>query len=91
MKPDLEAIRARDAAWRSSVDIPSEKPSQMYRDRRALLAHVDELREAAGKVTCKYCGGLGWIIPLQEDDRAFEEAPCQDCADLRALLGESHE
>lgn len=44
---DLEAIRARDAAWRFGVDIPSEKPSQMYRDRRDLIAYVDALRKDA--------------------------------------------
>lgn len=48
--------------------------------------YIDALRKAAEKVTCKYCGGLGWIVPLYEDDRTFEKAPCPDCAALRALL-----
>ena len=46
MTIDLEAIRARDAALKQYADgylMPADV------DRRALLAYVDELREAAGK------------------------------------------
>ena len=78
---DLEAIRARDACVRfmdyaTAGDI----------DRRALLAHVDELREAAGKVTCERCGGS---TCAPEHGRGIP-APgtCPDCDDLRRLLEE---
>jgi hypothetical protein len=75
MKPDLEAIRARDAQ-----NLDPDWPSAV--DRRALLAYVDALRAAAGKVQCFHCGNLiseAWT----------RLGPCPSCADLRKLLGEN--
>lgn len=51
-------------------------------DAAALLAYVDALREAAGKVTCAKCKGRG--IVLIGDGYSVDQ--CPDCADLRALL-----
>ena len=53
-------------------------------DRRALLAYVDALRAAAGKVTCKRCDDSGFE-PWSDFGGAVIE-PCPDCADLRKLL-----
>ena len=55
-------------------------------EAHALLAHVDELREAAGKVTCERCGGS---TCAPEHGRGIP-APgtCPDCDDLRRLLEE---
>jgi hypothetical protein len=75
---DLAAIRARDDA---SVIYP--ETLTVVHDRRALLAAYDALRAAAGKVTCETCRGTGI-------ERTLVTA-CPDCADLRRLLGESHE
>ena len=71
---DLEAIRARDASC-------PEKDFHVYyamEDRRALLKYVDELREAARKVTdarCEAAAGCGC-------------KHCRAVGDLRRLLGE---
>ena len=56
MTTDLEAIRARDAEF---SDEHMHTMAYGVQDRRALLAYVAELREAAGKVTCAKCDGLG--------------------------------
>jgi len=87
-KQQLEAIRARDADYNDvfeaqasmSKDIAHRLVAWPVADRRALLAYVDELREAAGKVTCWRCLGVGVV--------SDEGASCPDCADLRALLEE---
>ena len=68
---DLDEIRYR-ADNPNIAGSLSSAPS----DRRALLAYVDALREAAGKVTCWECNGTEFV----GDD------PCPDCASLRALL-----
>lgn len=91
---DLDAIRKRDrdyddvfeAQANMSKDIAHRLVAWPVADRRALLAYVDELREAAGKVTCWVCQGTG-------HDRGWpvHNPPCYACADLRRLLGESHE
>lgn len=51
------------------------------REIESLRSRLDELREAAGKVTCATCDGEGKL-----DDG--EWMPCPDCGDLRRLLGE---
>ena len=86
---DLEAIRARDA---ESYDIAYWP----HIDRRALLAYVDALRAAAGKVECMCCAGGGRREIYERGDLIGEfppigDEPCPDCADLRKLLGERHE
>jgi hypothetical protein len=53
-------------------------------DRRALLAYVDALRAAAGKVACARCDGQGGLHRI---DGEFL-GDCPDCTDLRRLLGE---
>ena len=93
-KQQLEAIRARDADYNDvfeaqasmSKDIAHRLVAWPVADRRALLAHVDELREAAGKVTCERCGGS---TCAPEHGRGIP-APgtCPDCDDLRRLLEE---
>ena len=77
---DLEAIRARDAEM-GDADVRFVRKS--LADRRALLAYVDALLAAAGKVTCWVCQGTGI-------DRGWpvHNPPCYACADLRRLLGE---
>jgi hypothetical protein len=61
-------------------------------DRRALLAYVDALRAAAGKVTCWRCEGFGELKSPYEEGAGMDDAdPCPDCTDLRRLLGASHE
>lgn len=85
---ELDAIRARDA----KAFIPPENDLLRspipfaIRDRRTLLAYVDELqaelaalRAAAAKVTCGRCDGLKFNFSTGEE-------PCPDCADLRKLL-----
>ena len=58
---DLEAIRARDADIADDdpwlIPSPLKPISMAVIDRRALLAHVDALRAAAGKVACWSCEG----------------------------------
>ena len=91
---NLAAIRARDADYNDvfeaqasmSKDIAHRLVAWPVADRRALLAHVDELREAAGKVTCERCGGS---TCAPEHGRGIP-APgtCPDCDDLRRLLEE---
>ena len=88
---DLKAIRARDALWmprsmrNKSVGAFGPFGEQELQDRRALLAYLDELREAAGKVTCERCNGVGThVSPMTP----FSRVRCDDCADLRRLLGE---
>lgn len=85
-KQQLEAIRARDADYNDvfeaqasmSKDIAHRLVAWPVADRRALLAHVDELREAAGKVPCATC---------DEISRGYRsERICPDCADLRKIL-----
>lgn len=92
---DLDAIRARDAAGvYDSVTIHSANAHFRIAafDRRALLAYVDALRAAAGKVTCWRCEGFGELKSPYEEGAGMDDAdPCPDCADLRKLLGESHE
>lgn len=75
---DLDAIRQRQ------IDL-SVCDLQHYGDSCALLAYVDTLREAAGKVTCARCGGQGYLI---EWPAGFSVArrDCPECAALRALL-----
>ena len=81
---DLDAIRARD---QSPYMQSTTWLSQSEEDRRALLAYVDALREAAGKVTCHRCGNTGKALqPLPGGKGAWTEATCPDCAALRALL-----
>lgn len=83
---NLAAIRARDADYNDvfeaqasmSKDIAHRLVAWPVADRRALLAYVDELREAAGKVT--------WFDYSDADDDVQ-----QAINDLRRLLGESHE
>ena len=77
---ELEAIRARDANSCPQPPIVDEsylQPAQ--RDRHKLLDYVNELRAAAGKVTCETCHGTGI-------ERTLVTA-CPDCADIRRLLG----
>jgi hypothetical protein len=74
MKPDLEAIRARDAQ-----NLDPDWPSAV--DRRALLAYVGALRAAAGKVTCARCEQIGVDGSLRLRGKG-----CPDCADLRRIL-----
>lgn len=91
---NLAAIRARDADYNDvfeaqasmSKDIAHRLVAWPVADRRALLAYVDELREAAGKVTCERCGGS---TCAPEHGRGIP-APgtCPDCGDLRRLLEE---
>lgn len=79
---EFDAIRARDATQ-------FEMYHKSCHDRRALLQYVDELRAAAGKVVCKTCRGAGEIPVFQTKELGgFHYAPCPDCADLRAILGE---
>lgn len=96
-KQQLEAIRARDADYNDvfeaqasmSKDIAHRLVAWPVADRRALLAHVDELREAAGNVTCLTCGNTGRAsLKMPGSWGAWTEADCPDCADLRRLLGE---
>jgi hypothetical protein len=86
---ELEAIRARDCDYddvfeaqaNMSKDIAHRLAAWPVADRRALLAYVDALRAAAGKVQCFHCGNLiseAWT----------RLGPCPSCADLRKLLGE---
>jgi hypothetical protein len=83
---DLDAIRARDA----EITDPDFWPSAI--DRRALLAYVDALVAAAGKVTCWRCEGFGELKSPYEEGAGMDDAdPCPDCADLRRLLGEGHD
>ena len=49
---------------------------------KSLLSENAELREAAGKVTCWRCLGVGIVSDGGE--------PCPDCTDLRRLLGADH-
>lgn len=50
---------------------------------------MDELREAAGKVTCWRCEGYGELKSPYEEGAGMDDAePCPDCADLRARLAE---
>lgn len=95
-KQQLEAIRARDADYNDvfeaqasmSKDIAHRLVAWPVADRRALLAYVDELREAAGKVTCWRCEGYGELKSPYEEGAGMDDAePCPDCADLRRLLG----
>lgn len=96
---DLAAIRARDADYNDvfeaqasmSKDIAHRLVAWPVADRRALLKAYDELREAAGKVTCARCSNEGKRIVLDEYGNFKNLVPCPDCADLRRLLGESHE
>lgn len=74
---DVEAIRARDAA---STFAPAGKYGSVA-DRRNLLALVDALRAAAGKVSCERCGML--LIEQSHDECTGD---CPDCTDLRGLL-----
>ena len=67
----------------------TEGDLQEYLDRCAStsLAYVDELRAAAGKVTCWRCEGYGELKAPYEEGAGMDDAdPCPDCADLRALL-----
>lgn len=64
---DLDAIRERDATQ-------FEMYHRSCHDRRALLRYVDELRAAAGKVSCGLCHDM------RED--------CPACEELRKLTGE---
>lgn len=84
---DLDGIRKRDAADMEvlpnleavSQHVDDEElrgAIHMVRDRNDLLAYVDELREAAGRVRCARCERMGH----------YADEPCPDCADLRALL-----
>jgi hypothetical protein len=85
---DLDSIRARDrdyddvfeAQANMSKDIAHRLVAWPVADRRDLLAYVDELRAAAGKVTCETCRGTGI-------ERTLVTA-CPDCTDLRTLMGE---
>jgi hypothetical protein len=67
---DLDAIRARykEACYFAS-------------DIGELLCYVDELRAAAGKVTCETCSGTG-----NAGNELVGDEDCPDCADLRLLL-----
>lgn len=94
---DLEAIRTRDRDYNDvfeaqasmSKDIAHRLVAWPVADRRALLAYVDELREAAGKVTCLTCGNTGRAsLKMPGSWGAWTEADCPDCADLRRLLSE---
>lgn len=77
---DLKAIRAnRGKAYR---DVAEELRAGRN-DRADLLAYVDALRAAAGKVTCETCRGTGI-------ERTLVTA-CPDCTDLRKLLEVGHE
>ena len=92
---DLDAIRARVAA---DVELNGPITDELRRiclahaDRFDLLAYVDALRAAAGKVTCWRCEGYGELKSPYEEGAGMDDSdPCPDCADLRRLLGESHE
>ena len=78
---DLAAIRARDA---KSYD----DDNWLHVDRRALLAYVDALRAAAGKVTCRRCLGHGDLLQPDAVPPGWRTDPCPDCTDLRTLLNE---
>jgi hypothetical protein len=80
---DLDAIRARDATQ-------FEMYHKSCHDRRALLAYVDALRAAAGKVTCRRCEGFGELKSPYEEGAGMDDAdPCPDCTPLRALIKEA--
>lgn len=82
MSIDLEAIRAQDAE-----ESGTEAQIAVRYDRRALLAYVDELRAAAGKVTCRRCDPAN--PGVLHEFYSGKPYPCTDCADLRKLLGDS--
>jgi hypothetical protein len=88
MTIDLEAIRARDALDDIHVGL-NEIPAhimQIEADRHELLAYVDALRAAAGKVTCRRCNGHGDLLQPDAVPPGWRTDLCPDCADLRRLL-----
>jgi hypothetical protein len=86
---DLDAIRARDrdyddvfeAQANMSKDIAHRLAAWPVADRRALLAYVDALRAAAGKVTRARCEQIGVDGSLRLRGKGRP-----DCADLRRIL-----
>lgn len=98
---DLEELRANvsDSKWRIGEMCANLRPPKMSipvsandddeficRTLDDLLAYVDALREAAGRVTCKTCDGKGDRLWPLNSAPGYYYTPCPDCADLRALL-----
>ena len=75
---DLLIETVRDEA----IGLPSD---DLVHDNLRYLRELNALREAAGKVTCKRCGGQGYLIEWPAGFSVTRRA-CPDCADLRALL-----
>jgi hypothetical protein len=63
---------------------PNDDDEFICRTLDDLLAYVDALRAAAGKVTCWRCLSSGIV----RDTETNMGGPCPDCSELRALLPE---
>ena len=79
---DLDAIRKRDKISKSFCDPSGDYVSWIGdADRRALLAYVDELREAMDGFDCYWCRGTGNYLNTGKD--------CEYCAGIRAALAKT--
>jgi hypothetical protein len=86
---DYDALRADLASVTTTMLAIREQRDQYS-------AELAALKEAAGKVTCFRCSGMGYevvtdYISAQTGKRQTKRVPCPDCADLRKRLGEKHE
>lgn len=92
-----QQLTKAQSSWSNTIEAHAETAARLAEREldwlnqceqiKDLQERLAELREAAGKVTCRNCGGDGDISQFPD----VEEIPCPDCADLRRLLGESHE
>ena len=95
-KQQLEAIRARDAAYVVGKRSPGTVQAKI--DRRALLAYVDDLHRMRDVFRVEYDRLLAEYDALAvaarkvtcgncaNDHWGVPRGPCPDCADLRKLM-----
>ena len=98
---DLDAIRANAADSKRRIGemcanlrppkmsipvSPNDDDEFICRTLDDLLAYVDALRAAAGKVTCRRCLGHGDLLQPDAVPPGWRTDPCPDCAYLRTLL-----